>query len=171
MKFQIKKKLSVVFLWILALSFLNTGCIAFHPDQAKKDHDGHFTRHFSSCGPTAIYKSLLYFNQHTSAAKVSKKIQSSGNISRNAMSLFHYKLIQVTFPCEVKEYYESNGFEVNEINDIKKLKKDDVALVLVRGNIFDDESYHWLCYPSDNRISNFYLENTEIIKIYVITKK
>lgn len=171
MKFQIKKKLLVGFLWILAFSFLNTGCIAFHPDQAKRDSDGHYIRHYSSCGPIAIKKSLRYFDVRSSAAKISKKIQSSGNLSRTAMMFAHYKLIQVTFPCEVKQYYESNGYEVTEIDDINKLKNNDIAIVLVRGNILNDESYHWLCYPSDTRIVDFYGENTKILRIYVITKK
>lgn len=166
----LRKKLSILLVWITAISLLNSGCIAFHPESAKKDKDGYYVKHYWSCGPKAIYKSLRYFGEYKKRSDISKEIQSSGNITRSSLLLIHHEFVSATFPCEIKQYYYNNNFNVKELNSLDQLKNGDVAIVLVKGSILKGEEFHWLCYPNDKRIKDFYGENTEIIKVYLISK-
>lgn len=167
----LRKKLFTLLTWATAISLLNTGCIAFHPESAERDKDGHYIDHFWSCGPTAIYKSLWSFDPRGSREQISKEIQSTGNFTRTLLLFVHHEFVSATFPCEIKQYYQSHNLKVKEVDGLSQLKSGDVAIVLIRGNLSKGQVYHWLCYPADERIESFYGEDTKIVKIYLISQQ
>ena len=159
-------KLCLVVLFCL----LNWSCALFHPDEVKTDKKGYYIRHYWSCGPKALDKAFKEFNINLGRNNISREIQDSGNISRFLLSFAHYDTVQITFPSEVYQVIEKHGFKVIKLKNLEELdSKIDVALVLVAGNYLKGEA-HWLCFPIDNNIENWFGKNTKIVKIFLLKK-
>ena len=157
-------------IFLLSLIVLSCNCSIFYPSEVKKDEQGYYTRHYSSCGPIALNKAFKEFNINLGRDNISREIQDSGNISRFLLSLVHYDTIQITFPSEVYRTIENNGFKVVKIKNLEELdSKVDVALVLVAANYLKGEA-HWLCFPADKNIKTWFGKNTRIVKIFLLKK-
>jgi len=150
---------------------LNYGCVFFHSEYLKADKDGHYIQHFHSCGPRALRKAFSESNIHVTETELSKQIQSSGNLTRALLTLIHYETVSVTLPTEIKNTCSDYGYEVTSVKSLDSLDpKKDIAIVLVAGSIFKGET-HWLCFPVDKNITNYFGKNTKIMKIYLLKKK
>ena len=161
-----------IFHFVLAISLglLNWSCSVFHPDKTQKDEQGYYIQHYWSCGPRALNRAFKELDIHLSSKKISQEIQESGNLSRSLLSLVHYDTIQITFPSEIYQAIESHGFKVTELKELKQLNSEvDVALVLVAGSYLRGEA-HWLCFPVDYNIEQYFGKNTKIIKIFLLKK-
>jgi hypothetical protein len=171
-----KPKLMKCLAWVLAICFLNSGCIAFHPDKLRKK-DGYYIKHFESCGPRAIRNALIQVDNrlyvrrpdYPSSESISKDIQATGNASRLVLSLAHHDALLITWPCEIKKYFTKKGYKVTETN-LSSLSREDTAIILMKGNIFKQE-WHWVTYPrySKESIKSFYGSSTSIIKVFKIS--
>jgi len=158
-------------LLVMSFCLLNYGCVIFHPEQLKTDEDGHYLNHFYSCGPRALQKAFNEFNIKVHEKELSKEIQSSGNLTRTLLTLIHYETAQITFPCEIKKICSEYGYQVNKAQSLEDLDpQKDIALVLVVGNVLKGEA-HWVCFPVDKNITNYFGKNTKIDKIYLLKKK
>ena len=158
------------FYLIVSICLLNWSCSIFNPDKVETDKDGFYYRHYASCGPTALNKAFKELNINLGRENISREIQKSGNMSRVLLSLFHYDTVQITFPSEVYRVIENNGFKVVKIKKLEELDSEvDVALVLVAANYLKGQA-HWLCFPVDKNIENFFGNNTRVIKIFLIKK-
>ena len=157
-------------LLVLSLSLLNWSCALFHPNEVKTDEDGYYVRHYWSCGPKALDKAFKEFNINLGRNNISREIQDSGNISRFLLSFAHYDTVQISFPSEIYQVIKKYGFEVVKLNKLEELDSEvDVALVLVAKNYLKGQA-HWLCFPADNNIKNFFGKNTRVIKIFLLKK-
>tara|TARA_B100001939_G_C16622008_1_gene479674 strand:+ start:20 stop:523 length:504 start_codon:yes stop_codon:yes gene_type:complete len=155
---------------VVALCLLNWSCAIFHPDKVERDDDGYYYRHYSSCGPTALNKAFKELNINLGRNNISRDIQDSGNIFRFLLSLVHYDTVQITFPSEVYQVIEDNGFKVIELKTLEELDSEvDVALVLVASNYLKGQA-HWLCFPVDKNIEDFFGKSTRVIKIFLLKK-
>ena len=156
-------------LLITSLCLLNLGCVFFHPESLKTDSDGHYIKHFRSCGPIALKKALGKLDIHVTEKELSKQIQSSGNLTRVLLTLIHHDTISATLPNEIKSVCLSYGYKVVKVKNLNDLDpKKDVAIVLVVGNILKGEA-HWACFPTDN-IENYFGKNAKVSKIYLLKK-
>ena len=156
-------------LLITSLCLLNFGCIFFHPESLKTDADGHYIKHFHSCGPVALKKALGKLDIYVTEKELSKQIQSSGNLTRTLLTLIHHETIGVTLPKEIKNMCLNYGYEVIKIKNLNDLDpKKDVAILLVMGNILKGEA-HWACFPTDD-VENYFGKNAKISKIYLLKK-
>lgn len=164
------KRLSKVLIWIIAISLLNYGCIAFHPKSAAKDELGYFVKHYKSCGVLALRMARANFNDHAKLKEISREIQNTGNLSRALLSLAHHDSFDITWPHEIKNHLNKHGYKVREINDFESLKEGDTAIVLIKGRFLSQE-WHWMCYPNGHNIETYFGEGTKIIKIYLIEKR
>jgi len=154
---------------LTAISLLNSGCIAFHPESAAKDDLGFYRKHYRSCGVDAIRDAKSNFGERATYKNISQEIQKSGNISRSLLSLFHHDSFMITWPCEIKKYLNNHGYTIEKIDDFNSLKKGDVAIVLVKGASLSQD-WHWMCYPNDKNIKTHFGEKTEIIQVYLLKK-
>ena len=158
------------FLLTLSLVSLNWSCALFHPEEVKKDKEGYYINHYWSCGPKALSKAFKEFNIKLERQNISRQIQDSGNMSRFLLSLAHYETVQITFPSEIYQVIKKHGFKVIKLKELEELNSEvDVALVLVAGNYLKGEA-HWLCFPVDDNIENYFGKNTKIIKIFLLKK-
>jgi len=157
-------------LLIMSLCLLNYGCIFFHPESLRADKDGHYIEHFHSCGPAALSSAFAKLNIRVTEKELSKQIQSSGNLTRSLLTLIHYDTVRMTLPREIKDVCLSYGYEVSKVGNLNDLNLEkDVAIVLVLGNLLKGET-HWLCFPTDGNIKNYFGKNTKISKIYLLKK-
>ena len=157
--------------WVLAICFilLNPGCAVFHKEEFTK-RDGHYIKHFNSCGPKAIQQAILKIEKElVSRESISKNIQSTGNVSRLVLASINYEALEITFPCEIKKYLKNKGYKIKEVS-FESLKKGDVAIVLIRGGSFFKE-WHWITYPtySKTHIKNYFPSKTKIISVLKIS--
>jgi len=156
--------------WVLAVCFLflNPGCAIFHPKEFAKE-DGYYLKHFYSCGPDAIQDALLNIERKfTSRKSISKEIQATGNTSRFILASINHDALEITFPCEIKKYFNSKGYEVTKI-DFESLKDTDVAIILIKGEKFLRQ-WHWVTYPTYSKkyIQNMFGGSTSIVSVYRI---
>ena len=107
---------------VVALCLLNWSCAIFHPDKVERDDDGYYYRHYSSCGPTALNKAFKELNINLGRNNISRDIQDSGNVFRFLLSLVHYDTVQITFPSEIYQVIENNGFKVIELKTLEQTK-------------------------------------------------
>jgi|LUMV01.1.fsa_nt_gb hypothetical protein len=157
-------------LLIASLCLLNFGCVFFHPESLKTDTDGYYIKHFHSCGPRALKKAFNELNVRVTEKELSKQIQSSGNLTRVLLTLIHHDTIRVTLPSEIKSVCLDYGYEVSSVKSLEELDPEkDIAIILVSGNILKGET-HWLCFPTDKYIKNYFGKNTKISKIYLLEK-
>lgn len=142
------------------------GCGVF--DRYEKNTEGFYENHFGACGPIALEKAFHKLNVGVSQIDISKTIQKDGIASKEILSLFHKKAIHITWPSEMKKVAKKYGFKIISVSEFESLDpKKDVAVILIHSNIND---YHWVCFPIDDDIANFFGENTEIDKIYILQK-
>lgn len=170
-------RLLTLYLILSYLSLFNVGCSILHPESLKKQ-DGYYTKHLQSCGPEAAQKATMnlrgvgmWYEGYVTPLEVGRDIQDSGgNVSRLLLSLFHYKTMEITFPYEMKRYFEKQGFKVTEIESLDSLdSKENTAVVLVRGSI-TSSAWHWLCFPQDDDIEHHFGKDTKIHLILLIEK-
>ncbi len=157
--------------WVLAVCFLflNPGCAIFHPEKFAKE-DGYYTKHFYSCGPSAIQDVLLNIERKLiSCESISREIQSTGNASRFILASFNYSALEITFPCEIKKYFNNKGYKVTEI-EFESLKSSDVAIILIKGKKFLKQ-WHWASYPTHSKeyIQNIFGDGTKIVSVLKIS--
>ena len=161
-------KLRKTILWVMALSLLNVSCAIFHPDRTKKDELGYYISHFSACGPIALEKAFEALENPINRIQISRDIQDTGNGTRLLLSMLHHGALQITLPSEIKTVCKKYGYKVIAADKLNELDpKKDVALVLVWGEILDA---HWLCFPIDVNIDNFFGGYTKISKIFIFKK-
>ena len=177
MKKHIKK-----LLWLISLLFvlapLFSGCGIFHPPQ--RDHSGYYIKHFTCCGPTAMEvaineyyrkQGIVFAKNPAPRKEISKKIQDEGQLFKGFLSLFDNEAVCATWSWELKKVAKKYGFELINVKDFKKLNPDkDIALVLVYGKFLSSE-WHWMCYPVDKNIKDFFGSDTKIDKILLLKKK
>ena len=157
-------------LLIISLSLLNYGCVFFHPEYLKVDQSGHYIKHFHSCGPRALKKAFNELNIQVTEKKLSKQIQSSGNLTRALLTLVHYEMVEITFPSEIKNICLDYGYKVKTVKSLDSLDPTkDVAIVLVSGEILKGET-HWVCFPADKYGLKGFGEDTKALKIYLLKK-
>ena len=157
-------------LLITSLCLLNFGCIFFHPESLKADADGHYIKHFHSCGPVALKKAFNELDISVTEKELSKQIQSSGNLARALLTLIHHEMVGVTLPNEIKNVCLDYGYKVSKAKSLDDLDPEkDVAIVLVARDILKGET-HWVCFPVDNNIENYFGKGTKILKIYLLEK-
>ena len=155
----------------MSICLLNYGCAIFHPEYLKTNNNGYYIKHFNSCGPTALKKAFNKLNIKITSTEISKEIQSSGNLTRMLLTLIHYETVQMTLPSEMKKICSDYGYNVRKVNDLQNLdSKKDIALILVTGNLLKGQA-HWVCFPVDKNIGNYFGKNTKIQKIYLLDKK
>ena len=167
MKFKPTKRLA----WALAVCFLllNSGCAIFHPEEFTKK-DNYYVKHFHSCGPRAIQHAIIKIEKKlVSCESISKKIQSTGNNSRLILAYVNYEALEISFPCEIKKYFNDKGYKLKEVS-LESLNKNDTAIILVRGtNVFRE--WHWITYPtySKDYIKRVFSSGTKIINVFKIS--
>ena len=175
-------KLKGIIATLSVICFLSQGCITFNSEYAKKDQDGHYLKHYNSCGPVAIEaaineyyrkQGIVFIKNPAPQKEVSKKIQANGNGIRDFMSLIHYEGVLLTLPSEMKKVIEDYGYEVKSAENIEDLDPEkDIAVVLVWGCAFKREA-HWICFPlyDAEEISKYYGKNTQISEILILGPK
>lgn len=166
------------FFLVLSICSLNWSCTLFHPESLNRDENGYLTRHYVSCGPRALEKAFReYANKNKTPHKknwtkeeISRKIQDSGNTIRLLSSLVHHDAVLMTIPSEIENVIKKFGFEIIDVKSFDLLKKEvDVAIILVGGNYFKGD-LHWVCFPVDKRITDYFGKNTKILKIFLLKK-
>ena len=62
------------------------------------------------------------------------------------------------------------GFKIISIDEFKKLNPNkDIAIILVYNAILKGD-FHWVVYPIDKNIKNYFGDKTEICYIFLIKK-
>ena len=146
---------------------LAVGCGIFN---RPKTENGYYVSHYYACGPKAVGKALEQFYKYKkkpSTTRISQDIQDNGNTWRHLASIIDKRGVQITCPSEIVEICRQYGFSVIPISHLHKLDPlKDVALVLVRKGLGD---WHWLCFPADAYIDDFYGEDiTTVSMIYLL---
>ena len=162
---------------LLIVSPLFSGCGVFNPPARNKD--GYYIRHLTCCGPTAIEaainehytkQGIVFAKNPAPRGEVSKKIQDDGQIFKGFLALFDREAVCVTWSWELKSVVKKYGFSLVTVEDFESLDPSkDVALVLVRGK-FISKQWHWMCFPVEKNITNFFGENTKIDTILLLKK-
>ena len=128
--------------------------------------------HVQSCGPEAVQKALLQFGIQSDLENLSHAMQSSpscANLMRDIVSIFDINGRRITFPSELKTILREHGLKVTSVKKLENLDQNkDTAVVLVKRN--GSLEYHWMCFPIDKNIKNFFGKETLIKEIYLITK-
>lgn len=164
-----RKRIKIILL-IIFISFLFHGCVFLNLNKAIADEKGHFIYHYSSCGPESISRalSLVDPNNVLYPAEVSASIQETGNFVRIFLSLISYKSLGITWPHEIRAFFEKRGYEVIEMSNIKDLDVNkDIAVILVSNSILN---MHWFCYPSELYVLDSEFLNGSIRYIFKIKK-
>jgi hypothetical protein len=166
--------------WAISLLVVITslaGCGIFNPPI--KDRNGYYISHFESCGPIAMEAAINEYYRRQGIAfaknpaprkKISEKIQDDGQFFKGLSSLFDNRTVSITWSWEMKSVAKKYGFKLVSVDDLTKLDPlKDIAFILVRGKFFSSE-WHWMCYPVDYNIINFFGSGTKIDKIYLLKK-
>ena len=163
---------NITYIFLLNIFMFTVGCGTLY-NLTEDAHDRRERRagldplHIHSCGPTAMEKAHELYGGSVDRVLISKELQDKGNFLRSFLSVFSHNARSITFPGEIIEYFESRNFTINKIKDFKDLKKNDVALILVKKKY--SISYHWMCYPVDLNIFTFYGRGSTVITdIYLI---
>tara|TARA_Y100001938_G_C8069300_1_gene422151 strand:+ start:256 stop:786 length:531 start_codon:yes stop_codon:yes gene_type:complete len=165
------------FVSILIVVIPTIGCGVFNPPQ--KDKDGYYIDHFYSCGPKAMELAINeYYKREgiksskssVDRKKISKSIQRDGQALKTLLSFFDKETVCITWSWEMKNAANKYGFELIGVKDFEELDPSkDVALVLVYGKLLSSK-WHWMCYPVDRNILNYFGPNTKVDKIYILKK-
>ena len=126
--------------------------------------------HIESCGPEAVVQAItiMGIDSRVSHKKISRHIQKNSVFPiRSFLSVFNERARGITFPFEIKRVLSVYNVTTKELNSIKDLEEEDVAIVLIREKFSLD--YHWVCYPAWRNPQSFFGENdTLIIKILLL---
>ena len=151
------------------LLVLAVGCGIFNRPRTE---NGYYVSHYYACGPEAVATALEQFRKYkkrVSRIEISQDIQDSGNTWRLLASIINKRGVQITCPSEIVNVCRKYGFTVIPVERFDILDPArDVALVLVRKGISD---WHWLCFPADSFITDFYGDDTVISAIYLLKAK
>ncbi len=168
----LKKYVYAVFFCAL---FLHSGCGLLNEGTFAKDETGAYTRHFWSCGPQAIQSSMDELRKRhqlkcsfLSDAEISKEIQKNGNIRRFTLAIFDKRAMAITWPLEIKKYFNKRGYDLVK-EDFNSLTEKDIAIILIRKGL----NYHWVTYPTYTKkyIQNFFGSSTKVVNTYIIKKR
>jgi len=158
---------------LMCAAILLTGCGIFNPSPKQ---NGYYSYHLYSCGPRAVSKAIAELDRQQglvrcpgpSAADISIQIQDNGNFWRHLMAIAHRDAGLITLPHEIVEVCKQNGYEVITIEDYTQLDPEkDVALILLYSNLLE---WHWVCFPVDKNIPNWYGDSTKIVKIILLKR-
>ena len=95
--------------------FLYSGCGALNQGTFAKDETGAYTRHFWSCGPKAISDVMHQLKKsYHSDVEISREIQKNGNIRRFTLSVFNQRAMAITWPSEIKKYFNKRDLDLNQ---------------------------------------------------------
>ena len=142
------------------------GCSAF--DRHEKNPQGYYEEHFWSCGPRALEKAFKALNENATRKDISKTIQEQPRPFIELLSFFDKDAVQITWPKDIKRIAKKYGYKIISIKEFDQLDpKKDVALVLIYTNL---DNYHWLCFPADKNIPEYWGKSTKISKIYILKK-
>ena len=139
--------------------------------------NGYYTRHFYSCGPEAVETALMrsklvegiLFKRYIHAEEISRRIQDNGNTWRDIATVFHESGAAITCPHEIVEICDQYGYNATTVKNYDQLNpEEDVALILLYSNL---GNWHWVCFPIDNNIPEYYGESTKIVTIFLLEKK
>lgn len=165
--------MKIILSLLMCAAILLTGCGIFNP--SPKQH-GYYSYHLNSCGPRAVSKALAELDKKQGIiacpgrvpGDISIQIQDNGNFWRHLMTIAHKDAGLITLPHEIVEVCEQNGYEVITLKDYNQLDPaQDVALILLYSNLLE---WHWVCFPVDKNIPNWYGDSTNIVKIMLLKK-
>ena len=108
----------IVFIFLINIICFLSGCGILHGVTHK--HVAYNLKHENSCAPRAIQKALWELGGDSDRIEISHEIKKSSNIVRPIASIFSPRGRNITMPSEVRAYFESNGFYIKKIKDIKK---------------------------------------------------
>ena len=152
-----------------SLSYINKKETTKHKEYRKQGYD---LCHLTSCGPHALSNALKQFNINKTPFEVGKEIQDSDKSHyRSILGTLHDGFYEITCPTEFKKYIRSQGLEITETKDIKKITPQTAAIFLLRGEN-DLKAWHWITFPT-NKIENilsYFGKNTKVKTIYILTK-
>ena len=79
----------------------------------------------------------IWNKRYITLLEVCREIQDNGgNSFRLILSLFHHAAVQITFPYEVKRYFENQGLQVTEVDSLDSLDtKVATAVVKIRDGV------------------------------------
>lgn len=162
---------NVINIFIFNLLFFSVGCgtlynLSESKIEREKRANGVDPLHTYSCGPIAIRKAHDALGGNVFSSSISKEILDHGNWTRSLLSVFTHRAREITMPSEIVRYFESRGFQIKKIKNFNELKKDDIALILVKQK--NSIYYHWLCYPADSFITSYFGSRTIVKNIYII---
>ena len=160
---------------ITILIFALTGCGILECVRSTKSERNY--KHTLSCGPEALSSAFEGLEEkynvkfHLSKEKISEIIlrdSKCGSLLRDFFSVFAYEAQSITWPSEIRTTLKKHGFKMQEVRDFNSLNLDQVAIILVhkKGAL----NYHWMCYPVNQDILNFFGKKPIIKKIYIIKK-
>ena len=162
------------FTTLLMCAALFSGCGVFNTSPKE---NGYYLYHLDSCGPAAVEKAInAYYSKEgivfiwppAPRSEVSMRIQDNGNGWRDLMTLVHKKASQITCPHEIVKVCKQYGFKAVSVDKYNKLDPNkDVALILLYSNLME---WHWVCFPIDKNIPNWYGDSTKIVKIFVLER-
>tara|TARA_Y100000310_G_C20255437_1_gene611114 strand:- start:124 stop:618 length:495 start_codon:yes stop_codon:yes gene_type:complete len=142
------------------------GCSAF--DRYDKNSQGYYEEHFRSCGPKALEKAFGKLNEEITRKEISQVIQDKPRPLIKLLSFFNKDSVEITWPNDIKRVAKKYGYKVISIKEFNKLDPEkDVAIILINTTL---RNCHWLCFPVDKNISEYWGENTKISKIYILRK-
>jgi hypothetical protein len=173
-----KKKLIWILSLLLVAAPLFSGCGIFHPPL--KDSDGYYSRHFNCCGPVAIEaainhyyhkQGIVFYTNPAPRNQISKRMQDDGIALKRFLSFFDRGAVCATWSWEMEKAVGKYGFKLVDVDEFEKLDPSkDIAFILVRGK-FISQDWHWMCYPVDKDIKNYFGSKTKIDKILLLKKK
>ena len=149
--------------------FLYSGCGALNQGTFAKDETGAYTRHFWSCGPKAISDVMHQLKKsYHSDVEISREIQKNGNIRRFTLSVFNQRAMAITWPSEIKKYFNKRDLILTKVN-FNSLTEKDPAIILIKKGL----TYHWITFPTYTKghIQNFFGTSTKIVETYLIKKR
>ena len=161
---------------MVLFSVFFSGCGVLNPPRV--DSQGYYLSHYYSCGPIALEKALnayaakngIKYKRAWNRKEISQDIQSSGNFKRSVLALFNSSASSITWPSEIEKVVRDHGFKIISIDEFKKLNPNkDIAIILVYNAILKGD-FHWVVYPMDKNIKNYFGDKTEICYIFLIKK-
>ena len=166
-------KIKIFFLFILILLFA-CGCNVLSDCYVKKIDP----IHAQSCGPEAIQEALMKHYRADGVGfkkglitleEISQEIRGEGSPLRCLVSFFNGGARAITWPSEIRRFFEDRGYEINKIKNLNSLSKSDIALVLVhkKNKI---TSLHWISFSEGRNIKSYFGKETVIDLVYIITK-
>lgn len=166
-------------IWVTTVVILLcSGCGIFNRPHV--DKSGYYTNHYNSCGPKALVEALTEYMVYNdldydipTKRQISRIIQDNSSMldGRKCLTFISKDAVEITWPHEMKEIVALFGLQMDRLDSIDELKKNDVGIILIhRRGTFD---YHWICWPSYSKdtIMNYYgTSSTSINTVYILKR-